>query len=127
MLRACEAPGAAGQVIGGIAQGIGYALTEDIVYQDGYLQNLNFNEYIIPTSLDVPDNIKVEFVETTNSVGPFGAKNVAEPGMVPAAPAILNAIAHATGRRIYDLPANLERVFLGYNLEKPAAKPVPEI
>jgi CO/xanthine dehydrogenase Mo-binding subunit len=56
------------------------------------------------------------FVEVPFSAGPFGAKNIGEPGMVPAAPAILNAIFHATGRRISDLPATLERVLLGHDL-----------
>ncbi len=67
--------------------------------------------------MDVPE-ITAEFVETPFSKGPYGAKNVAEPSMVPAAPAILNAIYHATGRRVRDLPANLERVLLGKDLTK---------
>jgi CO/xanthine dehydrogenase Mo-binding subunit len=58
------------------------------------------------------------FVEKPFAPGPFGAKNIGEPGMVPTAPAILNAIYHATGRRIRDLPANLERVLLGHDLRK---------
>jgi CO/xanthine dehydrogenase Mo-binding subunit len=111
--------GAHGQIYGGIAQGMGYALMEDVVYQDGYLQNLNFNDYVVPTSMDIPE-IHTVFVETDDSIGPYGAKNLAEPAMVPTAPAILNAIAHATGCRIYDLPADLERVLLGRSLQKPA-------
>jgi CO/xanthine dehydrogenase Mo-binding subunit len=109
--------GASGQVYGGIAQGIGYALLEDVIYDKGYLQTVNFDEYLIPTALDVPD-INAVFVETTNSVGPYGAKNIAEPSLVPSSPAILNAIAHATGKRIYDLPANLEHVLIGHALKK---------
>jgi CO/xanthine dehydrogenase Mo-binding subunit len=58
------------------------------------------------------------FVEKPFAHGPFGAKNIGEPGMVPTAPAILNAIYHATGRRVRDLPANLERVLLGHDLRK---------
>jgi CO/xanthine dehydrogenase Mo-binding subunit len=110
--------GAYGQLYGGIIQGLGYALMEDVTYDCGYLQNLNFNDYIIPTSLDAPE-IHATFIETENAIGPFGAKNIAEPAMVPTAPAILNAIAHATGCRIYDLPANLERVFLGHCIPRP--------
>lgn len=109
--------GAYGQIYGGIAQGLGYALTERVEYDNGYIQAVNFDEYLIPTAMDVPD-IQAAFVETTNSVGPYGAKNIAEPGMVPVAPATLNAIAHATGRRIRELPANLERVLLGHDLRK---------
>lgn len=109
--------GALGQLYGGIAQGLGYALMEEITYADGYLQETNFESYLIPTSVDVPE-IVTQFVETSFSHGPYGAKNIAEPSMVPAAPAILNAIAHATGRRVRDLPANLERVLLGHDLHK---------
>jgi CO/xanthine dehydrogenase Mo-binding subunit len=104
--------GAYGQVYGGVVQGLGYALFEEAIYEEGYLQATNFAEYLIPTALDVPE-IEVAFVEKPFSAGPYGAKNVAEPAMVPAAPAILNAIAQATGRRVRQTPANLERVLLG--------------
>ena len=109
--------GAYGQLFGGIAQGLGYALMEQITYTDGYLQETNFESYLIPTSVDVPELVGA-FVEAPFSKGPYGAKNIAEPAMVPTAPAILNAIYHATGRRVRDLPANLERVLLGRDLAK---------
>jgi len=109
--------GAYGQLYGGIAQGLGYALMEQITYADGYLQETNFESYLIPTAVDVPE-ITAQFVEAPFSKGPYGAKNIAEPAMVPTAPAILNAIAHATGRRVRDLPVNLERVLLGKDLTK---------
>jgi CO/xanthine dehydrogenase Mo-binding subunit len=107
--------GAFGQLYGGITQGLGYALMERVDYVDGYMQATNFDEYLIPTALDVPE-IVARFVEVPFKPGPFGAKNIGEPGMVPTAPAILNAIFHATGRRIRDLPAGLERVLLGHDL-----------
>ncbi len=107
--------GAFGQLYGGITQGLGYALMERVDYADGYMQATNFDEYLIPTALDVPE-IVARFVELPFESGPFGAKNIGEPGMVPTAPAILNAIFHATGRRIRDLPAGLERVLLGHDL-----------
>jgi CO/xanthine dehydrogenase Mo-binding subunit len=107
--------GALGQLYGGITQGLGYALMERVDFDGGYMQATNFDEYLIPTSMDVPDMVG-RFVEAPFSAGPFGAKNIGEPGMVPAAPAILNAIFHATGRRIKDLPATLERVLLGHDL-----------
>ena len=110
--------GAYGQLYGGIAQGLGYALLEQVVFHGGYLQATNFDEYLIPTAMDVPD-IQAAFIDTYSSIGPFGAKNIAEPALVPTAPAVLNAIAHATGRRIRELPANLERVLLGHDLRKP--------
>jgi CO/xanthine dehydrogenase Mo-binding subunit len=109
--------GAVGQVYGGVAQGLGYALMEEARFSDGYLQTTNFDTYLIPTAKDVPD-ITCILLEKPYSKGPFGAKNVAEPALVPAAPAICNAIAHATGRRVRDLPANLERVLLGHELAR---------
>ena len=109
--------GALGQVFGGITQGLGYALMERVDYDKGFIQAVNFDEYLIPTALDVPDIVGT-FVEKPFADGPFGAKNIAEPGLVPAAPAIVNAIAHATGRRIKNLPANLERVLIGKDLRK---------
>ena len=109
--------GALGQLYGGITQGLGYALMERVDYDAGFIQTTNFDEYLIPTALDVPE-ITGAFVEKPFAAGPYGAKNIGEPGMVPAAPAILNAIANATGRRIRSLPANLERVLLGHDLRK---------
>ena len=107
--------GAYGQLYGGITQGLGYALMERVDYDKGYIQATNFDEYLIPTALDVPD-IEGVFVQDSFPAGPYGAKNLGEPGMVPAAPAILNAITNATGRRVRSLPANLERVLLGKDL-----------
>jgi CO/xanthine dehydrogenase Mo-binding subunit len=109
--------GALGQLYGGITQGLGYAILERVDFDNGYIQNTNFDEYLIPTALDVPEIVGY-FVEKPFAPGPFGAKNLGEPGMVPAAPAILNAIYHATGRRVRDLPANLERIVLGHDLRK---------
>ena len=77
--------GAYGQLYGGIAQGLGYALMEQMTYANGYLQETNFESYLIPTSVDVPE-ITVQFVEAPFSKGPYGAKNIAEPSMVPTAP-----------------------------------------
>lgn len=94
-----------GQIIGGVAMGVGFALMEE--YIPG--QTVSFVNYLIPTSKDVPDVIPI-LVEDREPSGPFGAKGVGEPALIPSAPAILNAITDAIGKRIYDLPANLERV-----------------
>ena len=107
--------GVLGQLYGGIAQGIGYALMERVDFDQGYIQATNFDEYLIPTAMDVPDMVG-RFVERPFIDGPFGAKNIGEPAMVPAAPAILNAIFQATGQRINHLPASLERILLGHDL-----------
>ena len=89
-----------GQIEGGIAQGIGLALMEE--YLPGRTENLH--DYLIPTVGDVPE-IEVIIVEDPEPLGPFGAKGVGEPGLVPTAPAILGAIRHATGVRVTKVPA----------------------
>lgn len=109
--------GAYGQMYGGIAQGLGYGLLEEIKFQQGYLQSLNYDTYMIPTSLDVPE-IEATFIETSFPEGPYGAKNVAEPVLVATAPAIANAVFHATGVRHRTLPLTLERVLLGRDLQQ---------
>ncbi len=70
--------GILGQLYGGITQGIGYALMERVDFDKGYIQATNFDEYLIPTALDVPD-IEGHFVQKPFSPGPFGAKNIGEP------------------------------------------------
>ena len=100
-----------GQVEGGIAMGIGFALQEEMLFDDDGRQiNPNLTNYIIPTALDVPD-IKVDIVDSYDPTGPFGAKGVGEPSLVPTAAAILNAIHDAVGVRITSLPATSEKVF----------------
>lgn len=113
--------GAYGQMYGGIAQGIGYGLLEEFSFDHGYPRDVNFDTYLLPTAVDVPE-IKAHFVETTWERGPFGAKNLAEPVMIPTAPALLNAVAHATGRRLREAPATLERVLLGQPLHRRASR-----
>ena len=81
-----------GQIHGGIAQGIGLALMEE--YVPGRTENLH--DYLIPTIGDVPP-IECLLVEDAEPLGPYGAKGIGEPALVPTAPAILNAIHHATG------------------------------
>lgn len=108
--------GAYGQMYGGVAQGLGYGLLEEIKFHQGYLQTLNFDTYMIPTSLDVPE-IRATFIETSFPEGPYGAKNLAEPVLVATAPAIANAVFHATGTRHHTLPLTLERVLLGHDLD----------
>ena len=95
-----------GQIHGGIAQGLGFALMEAFV--PGRTENLH--DYLIPTVGDVPE-IECLLVEDTEPTGPYGAKGVGEPALVPTAPAILGAIRHATGARITHLPATPDRVY----------------
>ncbi len=107
------------QVYGGISMGMGYALLEQYELHEGIPSALNFEEYLLPTAMDAPE-VEVVIVENPDPVGPFGAKSVGEPATEIAAPAIVNAIAHATGRRILELPADLESVRLGHPLRRPA-------
>jgi xanthine dehydrogenase molybdenum-binding subunit len=98
-----------GQVYGGATMGIGYALTERLILRDGKVMNPNFLDYKMLTAKDVP-NIEPIVVETNDPFGPFGAKGIGEPGSVPTAPAIANAIYDAVGVRIKDLPITPEKV-----------------
>lgn len=99
-----------GQIEGGVAMGLGYAIMEKVVLDQGYPQNLSLQNYLIPTSLDVPD-IKPIILEAKNRYGPYGAKGIGEMPNIPATPAILNAVANACGGRVRRLPADPENVF----------------
>jgi CO/xanthine dehydrogenase Mo-binding subunit/aerobic-type carbon monoxide dehydrogenase small subunit (CoxS/CutS family) len=94
-----------GQIHGGIAQGLGMALMEE--YHSGRTDNLH--DYLIPSVGDVPP-IVTYLVEDAEPLGPYGAKGVGEPALIPTAPAILNGIRHAAGVRISHLPATPDRV-----------------
>ena len=101
---------ARGQVEGGVAQGIGYALYEKCVYADGLMRNGQMTNYIMPTSADLPP-IRVYFEETPCIHGPGGAKGIGELPMDGPAPAILNAIEHATGISFTEIPLLPEDIF----------------
>jgi CO/xanthine dehydrogenase Mo-binding subunit len=98
---------AAGQIEGGVAQGIGYALYEDVVWQEGRMVNSQMTNYIMPTSVDVPP-IRVFFEEIPYAGGPAGAKGIGELPLDGTAPAIVNAIEHATGASITRIPVTPE-------------------
>jgi CO/xanthine dehydrogenase Mo-binding subunit len=98
-----------GQIIGGVAQGLGYALLEHAVYRDGVMENAQLTNYIIPTSLDVPD-VDVKLVEERYSHGPSGAKGVGELPMDVPAPAVAAAVFHACGAFVTELPLLPERI-----------------
>jgi CO/xanthine dehydrogenase Mo-binding subunit len=99
-----------GQCEGAVAQGLGYALVEDTVFENGRPKNFNFTTYIVPTMVEVPE-IVVDPVETYEPIGPYGAKGAGEIGIVPVASAISNAIYDAVGTRLFQIPAIPERVF----------------
>jgi len=106
-----------GQIYGGVMMGLGYGIMEELETEKGYIKNTNFDEYLIPTIKDMPEIVPI-IVENPDPNGPYGAKSIGEPTLELGAAAITNAVAHATGKRIRHLPLNLERVLLGYSLNK---------
>ncbi|MDH3231645.1 MAG: molybdopterin-dependent oxidoreductase, partial [Alphaproteobacteria bacterium] len=98
-----------GQIEGGAAQGQGYALSEELIYEQGRLATPSFSEYLIPTSMDMP-LVQSIILESRSGLGPFGAKGIGEPSLTPVAPAIANAVADAIGARVFELPITPERV-----------------
>lgn len=113
-----------GQIEGGVSMGLGFGLMEELVVESGIVRNPQFTDYILPTALDMPE-VEVSIVEEPFSIGPFGAKGVAEPSLIPTAPAIVNAIYDAVGVRIRDLPATPSKILAALK-EKERAKSHPE-
>jgi CO/xanthine dehydrogenase Mo-binding subunit len=101
---------AQGQIAGGVAQGIGFALYEKVVWQNGRMQNGQMTNYIMPTSADLPQ-IRVFFEEMGNIHGAYGAKGIGELPMDGPAPAIVNAIEDALGTRFDSIPLLPEDIF----------------
>jgi len=98
-----------GQIQGGVGQGVGWSLYEEVQLKEGQILNPSMSTYLIPTVLDMPE-IDPIIVEAHEPTGPYGAKGVGEPAMLPTAAAVLNAIYNAIGVRINDLPATPEKV-----------------
>src|SRR5215211_180420 len=98
-----------GQMQGGAVQGVGYALLEELVYEEGRLANPNLALYKIPTALDAP-NVRTIIVEAASEHGPYGAKGVGEPPVVMSSGAVANAVANAIGVPVRTLPLTPERV-----------------
>jgi len=107
--RAVNPAAVEGQIEGGAVQGLGYALMEDVIVENGIIKTPSLSEYLIPTAVDVPKT-KVIILESGTGLGPFGAKGIGEPSLTPAAPAVANAVANAIGARIYSLPLTPEKV-----------------
>ena len=107
--------GAEGQVEGGFQQGLGYALMENLVFDQssGACLSADFLNYKMPTAMEMPSDIKCVFVESEEPSGPFGAKSLAEPCLIVPAPAIANAIYNAIGVRVRDLPITPEKILAG--------------
>ncbi|MEE8408661.1 MAG: xanthine dehydrogenase family protein molybdopterin-binding subunit [Myxococcota bacterium] len=111
--RAIFPAGLEGQIQGGIVQGMGYATMEHLAVHEGRILNPGFTDYLLPTSLDVPE-IDIALIEEPYEDGPYGAKGIGEPSLIPVAAAIANAVADALGFRLYDLPLTPERVKMAW-------------
>jgi CO/xanthine dehydrogenase Mo-binding subunit len=107
---------AGGQIEGGVAQGIGYALYEKVIWQEGRMINNQMTNYIMPTAEDIPP-IRVFFEEVPYQYGPYGAKGIGELPMDGPAPAIVNAIVQATGVQFNSIPLLPEDIFRGLTAE----------
>ncbi len=110
---------AAGQIEGGVAQGIGYALYENVVWKNGRMANGQMTNYIMPTSADIPP-IRVHFEERPYAFGPGGAKGIGELPMDGPAPAILNAIENAIGASVDEIPLMPEKLMVSCGAGTPA-------
>jgi CO/xanthine dehydrogenase Mo-binding subunit len=107
--RAINPTAVEGQIQGGSAQGIGWALMEEVKVDGGVMQTPSLSEYLIPTAMDLPKTEAI-ILESGTGVGPFGAKGIGEPALTPAAPAVANAVADAIGARVHDLPITPQKV-----------------
>jgi CO/xanthine dehydrogenase Mo-binding subunit len=119
--RAINRAAVEAQIYGGVGMGMGYGIMEEFIQENGIPKTVNFDEYIIPTTMDMPQ-MQAVIIENPDEKGPFGAKSIGEPALEIAAPAIINAIYNATGKRVYNLPANLEEVLLGRKLRRDAPR-----
>ncbi|MDA8333783.1 MAG: molybdopterin-dependent oxidoreductase [Peptococcaceae bacterium] len=97
------------QIEGAVAQGVGYAIMEEVVLENGRTTTPSFAKFLVPTSQDVPQ-VVTYIVEDIDPNGPFGAKGVGEGAIIPTAAAIVNAVYDAIGVRIFDLPLTPEKI-----------------
>jgi CO/xanthine dehydrogenase Mo-binding subunit len=102
--KAISLQGVEGQIEGGVAMGIGYALYEEVTLKEKNDWVASFSEYLMPTSMDLPAGFSNVILEIPDDSGPFGAKGIGEITLVPTAPAIANAIYNAVGVRATSLP-----------------------
>ena len=102
-----------GQIEGAVVQAHGYTLMENLIVKDGYVKTSKFSNYLIPTSLDVPDRVDSVILECADPQGPWGLRGVAEMPFLPYAPAVTAAVYDATGVWFDDFPLTPERVLRG--------------
>jgi xanthine dehydrogenase D subunit len=112
-----------GQIEGGIAQGLGLALLEEIHIKEGKIQNASFTDYLIPTILDMP-SVRAEILELADPEAPYGLKGVGEPPTIASTPAIVAALRDATGRELTRVPVRPEQI-VGIAEKPPDEPPQP--
>jgi xanthine dehydrogenase molybdenum-binding subunit len=99
-----------GQIYGGLMQGLGYALMEEVQLEEGRVTTLSFGDYKMPTIRDIPQLTTV-VLESQEGEGPYKIRGIGEAPCTPVAPAIANAVADAVGARIRDLPLTAEKAY----------------
>jgi CO/xanthine dehydrogenase Mo-binding subunit len=107
-----------GQIQGAIVQAAGYAILENFIQQDGYVLTNTLSTYLIPTVLDIPEQVNVKILEFADPIGPWGARGVGEMPYLPLAPAVSAAIHSATGVWFDQFPYTPERVLFGLDAGK---------
>ena len=112
-----------GQIEGGIAQGLGLALLEEIQIKEAKIQNASFTDYLIPTILDMP-SVRAEILELADPEAPYGLKGVGEPPTIASTPAIVAALRNATGQELTRVPAKPEQI-VGIAERPPDRPPQP--
>jgi xanthine dehydrogenase molybdenum-binding subunit len=110
--------GIEGQIEGGIVMGQGYAFTEDLMIENGRMKNPNFRDYKLVTAPEIPE-MDIAFIESMDGEGPQGAKGVGEAPAICMAAAAANAIANATGTRLFELPFTPEKVYRALHGQTP--------
>ncbi|HKA32508.1 MAG TPA: molybdopterin cofactor-binding domain-containing protein, partial [Candidatus Binatia bacterium] len=109
-----------GQIEGGLVQGLGYALMEEVVTENGKVLTASFGDYRIPAIADIPP-LETVLVEDAAGPGPFAAKQIGENGIIATAAAVANALDAAAGVRIMDLPLTSEKIYFALKSDKSAA------
>ena len=102
-----------GQIEGALVQAVGYAVLENFIHKGGYVQTNLLSNYLIPTVLDIPDEIESIILEYAEPNGPYGARGMAEMPYLPLAPAVMHAMYDATGVWFNEFPLTPERVLRG--------------
>ena len=109
-----------GQIEGAVVQAAGYAILENFVHQKGYVQTPHLSTYLIPTVLDIPDQVRSIILEYPDPIGPWGARGMGEMPYLPLTPAVTAAVHDATGIWFDEFPLTPERVWRALNARSAA-------